>query len=143
MSSQEAAEYVYHDLLTSRFHVTHYAGCAILFNKDTFYPSIDVAPIYLHDTRRDLPDQVMEGEQRWLMQGVLLTCLISSIEVFYSVVSTYQQHLRQEQRHRQEGHSHSSCHYDSQEVDLVAGVFFFFSMVLGGDVASETTTQCY
>ena len=56
------------------------------------------------------------------------TCLISSItseraEVLYRVVPAYQQHLRQEERHRQEAHPHSSCHYDSQEVDLVAGDF--------------------
>ena len=38
---------------------------------DTFYPIIDVKSIYLFDTRRDLPDQVMEGEQGWVMQGVL------------------------------------------------------------------------
>ena len=56
---------------TSRFHVTHYAGCAILSNKDTFYTNIDVKSINLHDTRRDLPNQVMEGEQGWVMQGVL------------------------------------------------------------------------
>ena len=60
---QEAAEFVDHDLFTGRFHVTHGAGCAILFNKDTFYPNIDVKSIYLHDTRRDLPDQVMEGKR--------------------------------------------------------------------------------
>ena len=46
-------------------------GSAILFNKDTFYPNIDVKSIYLHDTRRDLPDQVVEGDQGWVMQGVL------------------------------------------------------------------------
>ena len=34
-------------------------------------PNVDVKSIYLHDTRRDLPDQVMEGEQGWVMQGVL------------------------------------------------------------------------
>ena len=33
---QEASEYVDHDILTYRFHVTHYAGCAILLNKDNF-----------------------------------------------------------------------------------------------------------
>ena len=59
---QEASEIVDHDILTSRFHVTHFAGCAILFNKDTFYPNVVVKSIYLHDTRRDLPDQVMGGE---------------------------------------------------------------------------------
>ena len=68
---QEASEYVDHDILTGRFHVTHYAGCAIPINTDTFYPNIDVKSACLHDTRRDLPDQVMEGEQGWVMQGVL------------------------------------------------------------------------
>ena len=68
---QEASEYVDHELLTNRFHVTHYAGCAILFNKDTFYPNVDVKSIYLHDIRQDLPEQVMEGEQGWVLQGVL------------------------------------------------------------------------
>ena len=68
---QEASEKVDHDILTGRFHVTHYGGCAILFNKDTFNPNIDVKSIYLHDTRRGLPDQVMEGEQGWVMQGIL------------------------------------------------------------------------
>ena len=54
-----------------RFHVTHYGGCAVLFNKDTFYPDIEVKSSYLHDTRRELPDKVMEGGQGWVMQGVL------------------------------------------------------------------------
>ena len=63
---QEASDYVDHELLANRFHVAHYAGCAVLFNKD-----VDVKSIYLHDTRRDLPDQVMEGEQGWVLQGVL------------------------------------------------------------------------
>ena len=58
---QEASEYVDHAILTCPFHVTHYGGSAILFNKDTFYPNIDVKSIYLHDTRLDLPDQVMKG----------------------------------------------------------------------------------
>ena len=49
---QEASDYVDHDILQERFHVTHYAGCAILFNKDTFFPDINVKSIYLHDTRR-------------------------------------------------------------------------------------------
>ena len=68
---QEASEDVYYEILTSRFHGTRYTGCAILFNKDTFFPNIDVKSIYLHDTGRDLPDQVMEGEQGWFLQDVL------------------------------------------------------------------------
>ena len=62
---QEAAEYVDHVLLTSRFHVTHHAGCAILFNKDTFYSNIDVKSIYLHDIRRVAPP----GFRRLAQQG--------------------------------------------------------------------------
>ena len=71
---QEASENVDHELLTNRFHVTHDAGCAILFNKDTFYSNIDVKSVYLYDTRRDLPAQVIEGEG-WVLQGVLLRAI--------------------------------------------------------------------
>ena len=39
---QEASDYVEHDILHERFQATHYAGCAILFNKDTFYLDISV-----------------------------------------------------------------------------------------------------
>ena len=67
---QEAIEYVDHDILTNRFHVTHYGGCAVLFNKDTFYTNIEVKSLYLHDTRRELPDQVMEGNPGLVLQGV-------------------------------------------------------------------------
>ena len=67
----EASDYVEHDILQERLHVTHYVGYAILFNKDTIYPDISVKSIYLHDTRRGLPDQIMEGAQAWVMQGVL------------------------------------------------------------------------
>ena len=114
---QEASDYVDHDILTGRFHVTHYAGRAILFNKDTFCPNFDVKSIYLHDTRRELPDQVMEGEQGWVMQGVLSRASfrrspVSGQKILYSIVPTYQQHPRQEERHRQEAHSHSSYHDD-------------------------------
>ena len=68
---QEAFDYVDHEILTERFHVTHYAGCAILFNEDTFYPDINVKSIYLHDSRRGLPDQIIGGEQGCVLQGVL------------------------------------------------------------------------
>ena len=51
--------------------MTGYAGCGVLFNKDTFHTNVDVKSIYLHDTRRGLLDQVMEGEQVWVMQGIL------------------------------------------------------------------------
>ena len=45
--------------------------CAILFNKDNFYPDISVKSIYIHDTRRCVQDQNVEEEQGWVLQGVL------------------------------------------------------------------------
>ena len=68
---QEAIEYVDHELLTNRFHVTHYGGCAVLFNKDSFFPDVKVKSIYLHDIRRVLPDKVAEGDSGWVLLGVL------------------------------------------------------------------------
>ena len=62
---QEAIEYVDHEYLTNRFHVTHNGGCAVLFNEDTFFPDVKVKSIYLHDIRRELPDKVVEGDSGW------------------------------------------------------------------------------
>ena len=57
---QEAIECMDHEFLTTRFHVTHDGGCAILFNKDTFVPDIKVTSIYLHDLRHSQPDKVIK-----------------------------------------------------------------------------------
>ena len=67
----EAIEYVDHEFFTFRFHVTHYGGCAVLFNKDSFYLEIKVKCVYFHGARRELPGKVMEGDQGWILQGVL------------------------------------------------------------------------
>ena len=37
----------------------------------TFFPDVKVKSIYLHDTRRELPDKIMEGDSGWVSQGVL------------------------------------------------------------------------
>ena len=68
---QETSDYVNHAILHERFHVTHFAGCAVLFNKDTFFPNIDVKSIYLHDTKRRLQDPIVEGEHGWVLQSVV------------------------------------------------------------------------
>ena len=68
---QETIEYVDHELLTNRFRVTHYGGCAVLFNKDTFFPDVMVKSIYLHDIKRALPEKVFDGDTGWVLQGVL------------------------------------------------------------------------
>ena len=43
----------------------------MLFNKDTSFHDVKVKSIYLHDTRRELPDEVMEGDSGWFLLGVL------------------------------------------------------------------------
>ena len=41
---QEASEYVDHDILTGRFHMTHHGGCTMLFNKGHLPPPISTSP---------------------------------------------------------------------------------------------------
>ena len=114
---QEASDYVDCEILHERFHVTHFAGCAVLFNKDTFYPNVDVKSIYLHDTRRVLHDHVVEGEYGWVFQGVVSRASFrraaASGQTVYTVFTiTHQQCLCQEKRYCQENHPDHSCSYD-------------------------------
>ena len=51
--------------------MTHHAGCAVLFNKDTFYPDIKVSSIYLHDTRNGQHQIVNEGQSGLVLQAVI------------------------------------------------------------------------
>ena len=66
--------------------------------------------------KRNLPIKSWKGNG-WVMQGVLSRASFRRPPVSGQVtcavfVSTYQQHLRQEERRRQEAHSHFSCHHD-------------------------------
>ena len=101
---REASEYFEHVLLTSQFHVTHYAGFAILYKKETSC---------LHDTRWDLPIQVMEGGQRWVMQGVLSLASFRRTPPHgregYDRVKVAYFHYRQKTRYFEEAHLHNPC----------------------------------
>ena len=79
---QEASDCVEHEILHERFHVTHFAGCAVLFNKETFYPDISVRSIYLHDTRRCEQDHIVEGEHGWVSRASLRRAAASGQKVF-------------------------------------------------------------
>ena len=48
---QEAIEYLQHDSLTNHFHISHYAGCTVLSNQDTFDPDVRVSSVHIHDTK--------------------------------------------------------------------------------------------
>ena len=88
---QEAIEYLDHNFLTNRFHVTHDGGCAILFNKDTFFSDIKVTSIYLHDVRNFQPG--VGEESGWVLQGVISRASFRRQrrggESFYTVMSPH------------------------------------------------------
>ena len=86
---QEAIEYVDHELLTNRFHVTHNGGCAVLFNKDAFLPDVKVKSIYLHDTGRALPDKVTEGDSGCVFYHVPLRRQRLSGQKTFTVLSLH------------------------------------------------------
>ena len=114
---QEASEYVDRDILTNRFHVTHYRGCAILYNKETFHPAMDVKSIHLHDTMRELPDQAVEGVQGWVMQGVLARASFRrpplSGQKTFTVLCLHKGNVFAKKRGiAQNSSSQSVCHYD-------------------------------
>ena len=46
---QEATEYFQHQCFTNHFYITHFAGCAILFN--TFHSDIQFNSVYIHSNR--------------------------------------------------------------------------------------------
>ena len=52
IASQEAIEYLQHETLANHYHISHFARCAVLFNKDTFYPDAWVSSVYIHDTKK-------------------------------------------------------------------------------------------
>ena len=68
---QEAIEYLQHECLTNHFYITHFAGCAFLFNKDTFHSDIKVKSIYFHDSMNGPDQAVKEGQSGWVRQTVI------------------------------------------------------------------------
>ena len=106
--------------------MTHFAGCAVLFNKDTFYPNIDVKSIYLHDTRRRLQDHIVEGEHGWVLQGVVSRASFrraaSSGQTAFTVLSLHNNNVFAKKRGIAKKLSRNiRALVVSQNIDLVAG----------------------
>ena len=92
------------------------------------YTNVDVKSIYLHDTRRDLPDQVMEGEHGCVMQGFLSRASFRPSPVsgrkYFTVLSLHISNIYAKKK----GIAKKLILINrdimiSQEVDLVAGDF--------------------
>ena len=72
VASQEAIEYLQHECFMNHFYITHFAGCAVLFNKDTIHSDVRVNSVYIHDTRTRQQQVVKEAQSGWVLQAV--TC---------------------------------------------------------------------
>ena len=125
---QEVSDFVEHEILHERFHVTHFVGCAVLFNKDTFYPDISVKSINLHDTTRVVQDHIVEGEHGWFLQGVLSRATFrraaASGQKFFTVLSLHISNIYAKKRGIAKKIIQTvRTPMISQDVDLVAGDF--------------------
>ena len=99
---QDAVEYLDRDYLTNRFYVTHFGGCAVLFNKDTFHPDIKVSSVYRHDTG-DGQQQDVKGETTGChVKGVVSAAGTQRQIVLHHDVIAHQQPSCQEARYREE-----------------------------------------
>ena len=125
---QEACDYVDHAILHERFYVTHFAGCAVFFNKDTFYTNVDVKSIYLHDTRRVLHDHIVEGEHGWVLQGVVSRASFrraaANGQTVFTVLSLHINNVNAKKRGIAKKIIQAVRSLaNSQDIDLVAGNF--------------------
>ena len=75
----EAIEYLQLDSLTNHFHISHNAGCAVLFNKDTLCPDVRVCSVYIHDTKNGLQQDIRKGEAGWVVQAVVSSAAFRSV----------------------------------------------------------------
>ena len=93
-----------------------------------FFPNIDVKSVYLHDTRRDLPAQVIEGENGWVLQGFLSRAIFRrppvSGQKYFTVLSLHISNIYAKKKGIAKKLSFTLlATMISQEVDLVAGDF--------------------
>ena len=108
--------------------MTHFAGLAVLFNKDTFYRDISVKSIYLHDTRRGVQDHFVEGEQGWVLQGVLSRASFrraaASGQKVFTVLSLHISNISAKKKSIAKKINQAvRALMISQDIDLVAGDF--------------------
>ena len=56
--------------LPTHFYVSHFAGCAILYDKDTISSDLLGSSVYIHD-RKSGQHVVKEGQNGWVLQAVI------------------------------------------------------------------------
>ena len=113
---QEASEYVEHEILDERFHVTHFAAARF---SSTRTPSTltSASNRSTFMTRGEVCKIILLKENRMGFTKRSFTCLLSSCcsqwsEGLHRIIVTHQQCLCQEKRYCQENHPDHSCDYD-------------------------------
>ena len=90
---QEAIEYLQHECLMNHFYITHFAGCAVLLNKDTCHSDVQVNSDYIQDTRDGQQQVVKEGQSGWVLQAVTSRATFRRIlrngESFFTMMSLH------------------------------------------------------
>ena len=112
--------------IASTLHITQVARFSP--TRTPFDTNIAVKSIYLHDTKRDLFAQVVEGDQGWVLQGVLSRAILRrppvSRQKYFTVLSLHVSNIYAKKK----GIAKKlilalRAIMISQEVDLVAGDF--------------------
>ena len=123
ITPQEASEYLEHDFLTNRFHVTHCGGmCDIvqqgyfLFGTSRCRPSISTTPGLVEQ------DKIKEGESGWVLQGVVSRAAFPrqpcSVKKSFTVMSLHiNNNYAKKAWHREE----ASPHYPRRDAGRARG----------------------
>ena len=88
------------NFLTKCFHVTHYGGCATLFNKDSFFrhlksrPSISTTPGLAMRTGQDKRRRIRMGVTRCHFKSIFTAATAQRPRILHGNVSSHQQQLR-------------------------------------------------
>ena len=68
IAPEEAVEYLQHEYLTTHFYISHFAGCGILFNKDTFHSDLRVSSVFVYNTKSG-QQVIKEGQNGCVLQA--------------------------------------------------------------------------
>ena len=87
ISLQEASEYLQHETLANRFRISHFAGCTVLFNKDTLHPDVPISSVCIHTTKNG------QGATGWVLHAVVSRAAFSRVlrngEPYFTMMSLH------------------------------------------------------
>ena len=122
-------------------------GARLFSTRTPSTPIFVVKSITLHDTRRELPDQVVEGGRRWVMQVVISRASFRRPplwpEVLYSVVPTCTQYLRKKTGYCKKLILTIRAIMIGQQFDWVAGDFNGTAIAMQQPKSSSSEYSCH